>query len=426
MGTIILGITSSIACFKAVELAQRLRKRYDVEAIMSKNAEALIGKPEIEKALGKKAHSSMFEPGFRYKDHIKTKKFPHITLGDRACLIVVAPATANLIGKLANGVADDLLTTAIIGSKAPVLVCPAMNVNMWEHPLVKANVKKLKDNGYLFVEPENGKLACGWEGIGRLADLGQIEKAIEDIFDRRNRLKGKKILVTAGATLEPIDPVRFISNRSSGKMGIAIAEAAAIQGAKVVLVRGRTDVEPAGCLAVNREIKREKSGKIGRTIGGMGGGTIKDVRVETVEEMKCAIQKNIPGCYAVFHAAAVSDFVVKHKAEGKIKSGRELALELFPATKILEHIKGWNPHVKLIGFKAEYAIPQKMLIERAFSLLNKSKADFIVANDVGKNAVFGSDSNNVFIVRNRKGKKRVLKDCGKKGEIAAHLLALIR
>lgn len=421
METILLGITSSIACFKAVELARRLRKRYDVEVIMSKNAEALIDKAEIEKAIGKKAHSSMFEPGFHYGDYIGGKKFPHITLGDRACLIVVVPATANIIGKLANGVADDLLTTAILASKAPVLVCPAMNVNMWEHPLVKANVKKLKDNGYLFVEPEKGKLACGWEGIGRLADLATIEKEIGNILRSRNRLKGKRILVTAGATLEPIDPVRFISNRSSGKMGIAIAEAAALQGAEVVLVRGMTDVEPAGYLAANIGVKGEKSRKVGRVFGGMAGGTIKDIRVETVEEMKRAIQKNIPGCYAVFHAAAVSDFVIKHKAEGKIKSGSELALELSPATKILEKIKGWNRKAQLIGFKAEYAISKKELVERAYRLLRQSGCNYIAANDIAK-VGFGGDSTEVIIVgkeKNTRGFK------GLKKETAEKLLGLL-
>ncbi len=396
MKTIVLGITSSIACFKVVDLVKSLIKKYSLEIILTKSAAQLVDKTIFEKALGKNVHENLFYEGWDYKDYLREKKMAHINLADNADLFVVAPATANIIAKMAYGIADDLLTTSILATKAPILVCPAMNVNMWEHPVVKANVAALKKRGVYFVEPEVGKLACGWEGAGRLAHVKTIENEIDSLFLNGSRLKGKKVVVTAGSTIEPIDPIRFIANRSSGKMGIAVAEEAAKQGADVTLIRGMTSVEP--------------------------GGNLKDIRVETVAEMASAVKKHIKKADVLFHAAAVSDFFVKEKSPTKISSGQELALELSPTTKILENIKKWNPKVFLVGFKAEYKVGHKELVKRARGILQKSKADIIVANDVGRNNVFGSDSAEVIIIRN-KGENLRLKS--EKGVVAIKLLSLV-
>src|SRR3989338_3864703 len=280
--TVILGVTSSIACFKVVDLVKSLIKRYSLEIILTKSAGQLVNKAIFEKALGKSVYENLFYAGWDYKDYLRERKMAHIELADRADLFVVAPATANIIAKMAYGIADDLLTTSILATKAPILVCPAMNVHMWEHPVVKANVAALKKRGIFFVETEKGMLACGWEGAGRLANLELIEKEIEHVMFYPSGLRGKRILVTAGSTIEPIDPVRFISNRSSGKMGISLAEEAARQGAEVTLVRGMTLIEPAG--------------------------KIKDVKVETVNEMARVVKQHVKTADAIIHSAAFSDF----------------------------------------------------------------------------------------------------------------------
>ena len=395
--TVILGVTSSIACFKVVDLVKSLIKRYSLEIILTKSAGQLVNKTIFEKALGKSVYENLFYAGWDYKDYLRERKMAHIELADRADLFVVAPATANIIAKMAYGIADDLLTTSILATKAQILVCPAMNVNMWEHPVVKANVAALKKRGIFFVEPEKGMLACGWEGAGRLANLELIEKEIEHVMFYPSGLRGKLILVTAGSTIEPIDPVRFIANRSSGKMGISLAEEAARQGAEVTLVRGMTSLEPAG--------------------------KIKDVKVETVNEMAGAVKKHVRTADVIIHAAAVSDFFVKGKSPVKISSGKEMALELSPTTKILEKIKTWNPNVFLVGFKAEYNVSNKELLNRARELLRSSRADLIVANDVGKKKIFGSEDTDVIILK--KNEKNFRLRAGK-GEVAITLLSLVR
>ncbi|MBI2576550.1 bifunctional phosphopantothenoylcysteine decarboxylase/phosphopantothenate--cysteine ligase CoaBC [Candidatus Woesearchaeota archaeon] len=395
MKTIILGVTSSIACFKAVDLVKSLIKKHSLEVILTKSAGLLVNKTIFEKALGKGVYENLFYPGWGYKDYLRERKMAHIELADRADLFVVAPATANIIAKMAYGIADDLLTTSLLATKAPVLVCPAMNVNMWEHPVVQANVAALKKRGVFFVEPEEGMLACGWGGAGRLADLGLIEKEIGHLLFYPSRLRGKRILVTAGSTIEPIDPVRFIANRSSGKTGIAIAEEAARQGAEVILVRGMTSLEP--------------------------GGKILDVKIETVNEMAAAIKKHIKTADVMIHAAAVSDFYAKEKSSTKIPSGKELALELSPTAKILEHVREWNPNVFLVGFKAEYKVSNKDLVNRARELLQRSRADLIVANDVGRKKIFGADSTSVVLVSSKKDT-----GCqGTKAEVSRKILSFL-
>ncbi|MDA1196612.1 MAG: bifunctional phosphopantothenoylcysteine decarboxylase/phosphopantothenate--cysteine ligase CoaBC [Nanoarchaeota archaeon] len=392
MKKIVLGVCSSIACYKILDLIGSLKSRYDLEVIATEGTLKLVEQEEFEKVLGKEIHINVFEKGWDASKYRSEKWMRHIELADSADLFVIAPATANVIAKLSNGFADDLLSTSVLATKAPVLVCPAMNVNMWEHPIVQANVGRLKDSGYLIVEPDEGMLACGWEGKGRLADLMFIEKEIDSVFSSMDRLNGKNVLVTAGATIEEIDPIRYLTNKSSGKMGIAIAEVARGMGAEVTLIRGKTEVDAHG---------------------------VKDIEISSVSELSDAITEHISEMDIVIHAAAVSDFFVKGKSEVKIKSGSDLALELSPTTKILEKLRDLNSSMVLVGFKAEHDVMDEVLKERATDLLRSARADFIVANDVGKKVVFGSDDISVMVV----GKDGATVDfSGSKREVAKLLL----
>jgi len=411
MKTIVIGVTSSISCYKVVDIVRVLKKDFNVEVIMSEHAEKLISKREFEKVLetkfpnrlektkffpkvlGKKVHTGLFVKGFNYKDYLKREESEHISLADMAELFLICPATANTIGKIANGVGDDLLTTSVMATNATVLICPAMNCKMWENRIVQENVSKLRSLGYYFVGPDKGKLACGYSGVGRLADIDKVIKAVNELVSKKELLKGKKIIVTAGATVEEIDPVRVITNKSSGRMGIRIAEKAAKMGASVTLIRGKTEVEPFG--------------------------KINDVRVESVSDMLGEIKKNVKKNDVIIHAAAVSDFAVDNTNK-KIKSNKKISLELKPTKKIINEIKKINKKIKLIGFKAEYKVSKKELVDSARSLLKKAKADFIVANDVGK-GVFGSEDNDVYIVG-----KKVVHVKGSKREIANKVLELIK
>ena len=396
MKTIVIGVSSSIACYKVIELVKSLKDDFNVEIIMTKNAQKLVDRRDFEDLLGKKVHINLFYHGWDYKDYLNREKMEHISLADMADLFLVCPATANVIGKIANGIADDLLTSSVIATNAPILICPAMNCKMWENRIVQENVSKLRKLGYFFVEPEKGKLACGYSGIGRLANITKITKSIKEIINKRDLLKNKKILVTAGATVEEIDPIRVITNKSSGKMGIYIAEEAAKLGADVTLIRGKTEIEPNGKL--------------------------KDVKVESVNRLYNEIKKSIKNNDIIIHTAAVSDFSLKEKINKKIKSGKELHLELTPTTKIFERIKGLNKKIKLVGFKAEYKVSEKELVGKAYSLLKRAKADFIVANDVAK-GVFGSEYNEVYIVDKKKKIKHIK---ASKREIAYKILDLIK
>src|SRR3989338_7809812 len=243
---IVIGVTGSIACYKVLDLIKKLRKeKANVYVIMTYGSQKLADKKDFEKASNNKVYTDLFEADINYKDYIKKNKpIKHISLADIADLFLICPATANVIGKIANGMADDLLTTSIMATNAAVLICPAMNVKMWKNPVLQSNIKRLKELKYEFVEPEYGDLACGYKGMGRLANLQKIINRAETIIERRNNLAGKKILVTAGATSEEIDPVRVITNKSSGKMGVYMAEEAFLRGADVTLIRGANSVEP--------------------------------------------------------------------------------------------------------------------------------------------------------------------------------------
>jgi len=396
MKSIVIGVTSSIACYKVIELIEGLKKDYNIEIILSKNAERLIDKKDFEKVLGKKVHTELFYKDWDYRDYLKREKSEHISLADKAHLFVICPATANTIGKIAKGVGDDLLTTSVMATNAPVLVCPAMNCKMWENRIVQENVSKLKKMGYYIVEPEEGRLACGYSGVGRLAGIGKIINAIKDLINKRDLLKGKKIIVTAGGTVEEIDPVRVITNKSSGKMGIYIAEEASKMGADVTLIRGRTDIEPVG--------------------------KMKDIKINSVDELFNEIKKYVKKNDTIIHAAAVSDFTLDKKWDEKIKSNKSLILKLKKTKKIIDEIKILNKKIKLVGFKAEYKVSKKELIDSAYTLLKRSDADFIVANDVGK-SIFRAENSEVYIVDKNKTVKHIK---GSKIEVANKILNLIK
>jgi len=316
------------------------------------------------------------------RKHPLLQQVKHISLADIADSFLICPATANIIGKIANGIADDLLSTSIMATNASVLICPAMNVKMWKNPINQENISKLRKLKYEFMDPEYGELACGYEGIGRLANLDRITGRIETIIERRSDLKGKKILVTAGATSEEIDPVRVITNKSSGKMGVYIAEQAFLRGADVTLIRGINAVEPQY--------------------------HFNDIKIYSVRDLFSAIKKNIKNQDVMIHAAAVSDFTINNKAGNKIKSNENLHLELTPTAKIFENIKKIKENILLMGFKAEYNVTKEMLIDRAYELLKDANADFVVANDVGKEGRgFDSETNEVYIVDKKKKVKYI-------------------
>jgi len=377
---IVIGVTGSIACYKVLDLIGKLRKSgTNVYVIMTESAAKLVDIKDFKKISGNEVQTDLFLPSIDYKDYIKKNKpIKHISLADIADLFLICPATANIIGKMANGIADDLLSTSIMATNAPVLICPAMNVKMWKNKIMQENVKKLKNLNYELVDPEYGELACGYKGVGRLATLDRIIDRLKIIIERRSDLKGKKILVTAGATSEEIDPVRVITNKSSGKMGVYIAEEAFLRGADVTLIRGANSVEPQY--------------------------HFKDIKIYSVNDLFNEIKKNIKDADIVIHAAAVSDFTIENKSNKKIKSNENLHLELTPTTKIFENIKKLKKNIVLIGFKAEYNVSEKILVERAYGLLKDANADFVVANDVGKKGRgFDAETNEVFIVdRNKK------------------------
>jgi len=376
---IVIGISSSIACYKVLDLVKELRKlKANVYVIMTENATKLVDIKDFEKASNNKVYIDLFEKNIDYKHYIKkNKKIKHISLADIADLFLICPATANTIGKISHGIADDLLTSSILATLAPIVICPAMNGKMWKNEIVQENVEYLRKKGFIFMDPEYGDLACGYKGVGRLAKLDKIVNIIATLVNKKNSLKNKKILVTAGATIEEIDPVRVITNKSSGKMGVYIAEEAYLRGAEVTLIQGHNSIEPKF--------------------------PMNDIKIFNSKQLFNQIKKNIEKNDVLIHAAAVSDFEVNNKNHEKIKSGQELHLELTPTTKILENIKKMKKDIFLIGFKAEYNVSEKELVKRSYDLLKSADANLIIANDVGKkNRGFDVDTNEVFIVGKNK------------------------
>ena len=361
---IVLGVTGGIAAYKAAEFVRLLVKAEShVHVAMTKSAQEFVTPLTFQTLSGNQVVTELFSL-------IEEEKIGHIALADQAELVVVLPATANIIGKFANGIADDFLSTMVMATKAPVLIVPSMNVNMWENPATQKNIKTLIERGFHLMDPGVGELACGWYGRGRLPELGEVLEKVEDLFTPKD-LVGETILVTAGPTQEPMDPVRFITNRSTGKMGYALATMARRRGAEVVLVAG-----PSALSIPRRDVQV--------------------VSVRTAEEMKQAVLLEMERCSVVIKAAAVSDYRPKVISARKIKkTGATSSLELERTTDILAEIGKNKGDRILVGFAAE----TEDLVANARKKLLEKNLDMIVVNDVTKpGAGFGEDTNQVKIL----------------------------
>lgn len=383
---IVLGVTGGIAAYKAAEFVRLLVKQEaQVHVVMTQNAQQFITPLTFQTLSGNPVVTDPF-------CLLDETKIGHIALADLAEMIVILPATANIIGKIANGIADDFLSTMVMASKAPVLIVPSMNVNMWESEALQKNLRILVERGFYFVEPGEGELACHWYGKGRLAELSDVVERMEDILSPKD-LRGEKILVTAGPTQEPIDPVRFITNPSSGKMGYAIAQIARRRGAQVTLITGPTSLR----------IPRDD---------------IRLISIKTAEEMRRAVFANLKDCSVVIKAAAVSDYRPKEVSRSKLKkSASNLSLELERTRDILAEIGAKKGKRILIGFAAE----TDDLIANAKKKLKEKHLDLIVANDVTKSgAGFATETNQVkFLYPSGEVKDLPLMS---KGEVAQMIL----
>ncbi|MCA9809027.1 MAG: bifunctional phosphopantothenoylcysteine decarboxylase/phosphopantothenate--cysteine ligase CoaBC [Candidatus Dadabacteria bacterium] len=360
---IVLGVTGGIAAYKACELVRALVKEgASVEVVMTQNAMEFVTPLTLQTLSGNKVATRPFDP-------VWESEIGHISLADRADLVVIAPATASFVGKMATGIADSLLATLVLATLAPVIVCPAMNVNMYNNVAVQENIRKLKDRGVSIVEPSEGFLACGWEGRGRLPETEDIMSEIEFALTPKD-MASERVLVTAGATREHIDPVRFISNPSSGKMGYALAEEARMRGADVVLVSGKSPLPlPRGVTLVS---------------------------IESADDMYTAVMKHLDWSTLVIKAAAVGDYAPESKSAGKIKkTGDELTLKLKRTRDILKEIGEKKKQQIVVGFAAE----TEDLMANAAVKLREKNADMIVANNVGApGAGFESDTNEVHLL----------------------------
>ncbi|UCD72476.1 MAG: bifunctional phosphopantothenoylcysteine decarboxylase/phosphopantothenate--cysteine ligase CoaBC [Syntrophobacterales bacterium] len=361
---IILGVTGGIAAYKSAELVRQLTKKgAKVHVVMTRNAQEFIAPITFQTLSGNPVQTDLFSL-------IEGSKIGHVAFADMADLVAIAPATANIIGKVANGIADDFLSTMIMATKSPVLFAPSMNVNMWESPVVQRNVATLKKDGYHFVGPEEGDLACEVIGQGRLAAVEDILEGIEDLLMEKD-LRGERILITAGPTHEPIDPVRFVTNRSSGRMGFALAKMARRRGADVILVSGPTQL-PAPR------------------------GNIRLIPVKTASEMRDAVLEHYKECSAIVKAAAVSDYRPKFTSDQKMKKlNAQLSLEMERNSDIIGEIGSLKGNRVLVGFAAE----TEDIIANGRKKLKEKHLDLIVANDVGRSdSGFGTETNKVVII----------------------------
>jgi phosphopantothenoylcysteine decarboxylase/phosphopantothenate--cysteine ligase len=364
---IILGVTGGIAAYKAVELVRELTKNgAKVHVVMTRNAQEFITPLTFQTLSGNPVQTELFAL-------VQDSKIGHTTYADMADLVAIVPATANIIGKVAHGIADDFLSTMIMAAKSPVLFAPSMNVNMWENVVVQGNVATLKKAGCHFIGPEEGDLACEVIGQGRLAAVADIVERIEELLTKRD-MDGDRVLITAGPTHEPIDPVRFITNRSSGKMGFALAKMARRRGAEVTLISGPTHLSDPGS-------------------------NIRFIPVGTASEMRDAVLKHYAECSVVIKAAAVSDYHPKFASRQKLKKSKapdSLKLEKNP--DIIAEIGSLKEDRVLVGFAAE----TEDLIENARKKLKKKHLDLIVANDVSRSdAGFATETNSVVIIDSR-------------------------
>ena len=363
--TVVIGVSGGIAVYKTLDVVSRLRKLgVNVNVIMTKSATEFVTPLSFQSLSQNYVVCDMFEDP-------KTWDVEHISLAKRADVFLIAPATANVIGKIANGIADDMLTTTVMATKAKVLIAPAMNTNMYENPILQRNINTLKELGYNFVEPESGRLACGDTGKGKLASPETIVDEVVKLLSKGQDLKGKSIIVTAGPTVESIDPMRYITNRSTGKMGYSIAKEAIERGADVTLITGPTNLTPPQNLK-------------------------KLVKIESAKDMYEAVLANLDENDVVIKSAAVADYKPKNYSNKKIKkSDDDLVIELDRNKDIAQEIGKIKNNKILVGFAAE----TNDLIENASLKIKKKNLDFIVANDLTKEgAGFGVDTNIVKII----------------------------
>ena len=359
---IVLGVSGGIACYKACEIVSRLKKLgAGTDVMMTKNATEFVQPLTFESLSSRPVAVDMFA---------SKKKFEieHVSLAKKADLCVIAPATADVIAKLSEGIADDMLTTTVLAMRCPILIAPAMNTNMYENPITQQNIKALKDRGCYFMDPVSGRLACGDTGVGKMAEPIDIVSKILEILIPKQDFKEKKVLISAGATREPIDGVRFITNKSSGKMGIEIAKAVIARGGEVTLIKGLTSVD------IPQYIQ-------------------KIVPVETTDEMYNAVMDNYKDCDVIIKAAAPSDYKVKNQFDNKIKD-EELTLSLVKNPDIAKEVGKVKGDRKLVIFCAETTD----LINNALKKIESKNADIVVANDVTMaGAGFDVDTNIVTI-----------------------------
>ena len=383
--TVVLGVTGSIAAYKAVDIASKLvQAGARVEVIMTESANEFITPLTFRNITGRPVVTSMFELASEFS-------VEHVALAEAADVVVIAPATANIIAKMAAGIADCMISCTVLATEAPVILAPAMNVNMYQNSVTQDNLAKLRVRGFTIIEPEYGRLASGKMGLGRLPEVDKIIGTIKQVLGRSGDLAGKCIVVTAGGTQEAIDPVRYMGNRSSGKMGYAVAEAARDRGAEVTLITAPTSLpEPAG---------------------------ISVTRIESAVQMLAAVTKATAQADALIMAAAPADYQAKTITEQKIKraaSGAGLTLELIKTPDILSEVKG---DLIKVGFAAE----TEDIVANARQKLEKKQIDLIVANDVtAPGSGFGSDTNKVTLI-SRDGKEESLPLMSKR-EVADKIL----
>jgi phosphopantothenoylcysteine decarboxylase/phosphopantothenate--cysteine ligase len=373
--TIVIGVTGGIAAFKVAQLVSNLKKKgYEIHVIMTESATKFVHPITFETLSNNRVSIDTFDRNFQYD-------VEHISLAKKADLFVVAPATANVIGKIANGIADDMLTTTIMACTCPKIICPAMNTNMLNNPITQDNINKLKGYGYHFVDSGDGFLACGDVGSGRLANLDIIEDEIEIVLSKKPLLN-KKILISAGPTIEAIDPVRYITNHSSGKMGYSLAIAARNLGADVTLVSGKTSLKKPHKVNV--------------------------IDIVSADDMFKEITSISEKFDVIIMSAAVADYRPKNVSDSKIKKSLSMSIELERTKDILEHLgKNKKGNQVLIGF----AMETEDLIENAKVKLEKKNADYIIANNLNeKGAGFKVDTNKVTIISKNENKEIDLMD----------------
>ena len=384
--TVLIGITGGIAAYKICELIRMFKRRNaNVRVICTPNALNFVTKLTLQNLSQNEVGIEEFEiPDFKPE---------HISYADEADIMVIAPATANTIAKIANGICDNLLTSVVSAFKKPVIIAPAMNCNMWENPIIQENIQKVYKYGYEIVEPETGFLACGYNGTGRLASLDKIFDKTVEILNSKKKLTGKKFVITAGGTIEDIDPVRYISNYSSGKMGIALADEAYKMGAETILITTKDVQKP-----------------------------YKTIKVKSASEMQTAAENEFNNAACVIMAAAVADYRVKNPAEQKMKKtdADMITLELVKNPDILKELCAQKTTQIVVGFCAE----SENLIENAKEKIQKKGCDYLIANDISRKDIgFSSDYNEVVILDKNGGQKRL--ERASKNEIARKIIEAI-